>query len=293
MPSPFSPPVTDPAVLRNLPQFEPDYTLGEEYYDPDKNVLRLHSSERDREIREVLAVSMRPRIIPSAEFGNPAAMDGFIDAAIRAIATYESRRKRESLFDRSKAKATLDKAIESIFNARDALLRVADSHELLNFLREIFVLDRVRHRPTEQPRSKTGAKAAFKRAGQLLEIFATFSPDRLADHLLELESVLSLASERVKLRSDSRRNEIAQEFCDAMAHAWLQGSGEIPTFSKANPKSRTISPFARLLETINQSILVKAVRDPLDFNTYGVKAIARIKTAYPDLATVRKKPGRS
>jgi hypothetical protein len=293
MPSLFSPPATDPAILRNLPQFEPDYTLGEEYFDPNKNVLRLHSSERDREIRQLLALSMRPYIIPSVEFGNPPAMDSFIDVAIRSIATYESRRKREAIFDRAIAKATLDKAIESIFDTRDALLKVSESQELLNFLREIFMHDTAPSRLATTPLTKKEVNSYFKMTGQLYEKYATFSPDRLADHLLELETLLSLASERVKLQPDSRRNKIAQEFCDAMAHAWLIGTGEIPTFSKYNPRSRSTSPFAQLLDIINQRILIEPVRDPSGFKTYGAKAVGRIKAAYPELAIVRQKPGRS
>ena len=292
MPSPFRPPTTDPAVLRNPPQFEPDYSLGEEYYDPHRKVLRLHSPERDNEARQLLALSMRQRIIPSAEFGNPPGMDGFIDVAIRAIATYESRRTREAIFNRSTAKASLDNAIRCILVTRDALLNVAASQQLLNFLREIFVMSGA-HRSTGDPRTTKAEKVALRQAAHLLDHFATFSPDRLADHLLELEAVLSLAAERMKPQADSRKNEIAQEFCDGIAHAWLLGTGEIPTLAKFNPNSRSSSPFAHLLETINQNILVETVRDPFDFKTYGVKAIARIKNAYPELAAFRKKRGRS
>lgn len=290
MPRLFSRPGTDPAVLRDLPQFEPDYALGEEYYDPERNVLRLQSFERDTEVRNVLAASIRQRIIPSAELGNSPAMDVFVDAAIRSIATYESRRRREPIFNRVTAKATLDKAAESMLDTRQALLEVAASHELTSFLREIFVGSH--RREISEPHTRSEMNAFFREGEQLLDSFEMLSPERLADQLLRLEAVLAMASEKMKLQPDSRKNEIAQEFCDGMAHAWFQGTGEIPTFAKSNPKSRSASPFAQLLKVVNKQVLVEAVRDPFDFETYGVKAVARIKGAYPELKPVRKKRGR-
>jgi len=109
--------------------------------------------------------------------------------------------------------------------------------------------------------------------------YSQFAPDQIAWRLSQLETVVSLADERVTFGpGDAQRDQIAQDFTDQLASAWHSATGRNPTYSRSTPRP---SPFARLLETINQRLLNKRHQSPNNFSGYGAQATKRLPSAKP------------
>jgi hypothetical protein len=118
----------------------------------------------------------------------------------------------------------------------------------------------------------------LRRKAELARSYSDFAPDQIAWRISHLETVVSLADERVSFGpGDAQRDQIAQDFTDQLASAWHSATGRKPTYSRPTPRLKNRSPFARLLETINQTLLKERHRSPNDFFEYGAKAIKRLR----------------
>jgi len=213
---------------------------------------------------------------------------------VRAVATFESRKGRAR--DRKAAKTSFGKAIVKISAASLALEGIATNREFSQFLEDIYraVVPREnrRSKPSKKLSSRQAFDAAVLRSQQELENYREIAPDTLANHLTRLQSVLEVAAERVDFQpGEFQRDEYAQELCDDLAFAWISGTGELPTFSQSNPRSRSKSTFAELLSLVNGSILDPRFRNKTDFRSYGDKARDTMQERYPEL-DVRGQPSR-
>src|SRR5262249_20878507 len=117
-----------------------------------------------------------------------------------------------------------------------------------------------------------------RRKADLGRSYSDFAPDQIARRLSQLETIVNLATERVALSpGEAKRDQIAQDFTDQLASAWLSATGRWPTYSRPTPRLKNPSLFARLLETINQRLLKKRHRSPNNFSEYGAKARNRLR----------------
>jgi hypothetical protein len=122
---------------------------------------------------------------------------------------------------------------------------------------------------------------ARQRTAALDKSYSQFAPDRIAWCLSRLETVLSLAAERVTFGpGDVQRDRIAQDFTDQLASAWHSATERLPTYSKTTQRLKHRSPFTRLLETINQELLRERHRSPNSFLEYGVKSVKRLRQLF-------------
>jgi hypothetical protein len=277
----ISSPPTPKEQLEKLPQFEPDYC------EPLK-----FSPERQIQTKRLLENFIRDHIRSVEWDGKLTGTDRFIENAILAIARFEHRRGAQPNFDRMAAKKTLKRTIGKILHTRHALQRIANDRELSKFIEGIFVTD-IRASHVQENKSTQSIGAALHRSGKVLEAYRLLEPRAMANHLMSLEPLLSMALERVELQSgDFQRDDVAQDFCDDLALAWISGTGRLPTFSKSNPRSRNGSPFAQLLSLVNVSIIEPVWRHGTDFRNYGFNASNKMRKLFPDLAVSREPPRR-
>jgi hypothetical protein len=279
-------PRTPKKRLSELPQFEPDYSYHHIEFEDGERII--FTPERGAEIKTALAQFIRPHARSVNWDGKLTGIDRFVENAMRAIATFEYRRSKTRRFDRQLAKATLRTTVGKIIDASRALEEIASNPELAYFLQELFVALMAEDRPTD-PSQKLSARAlrsAIRRSSQQLELYKQeFSPHMMAAQLMRLEPILSLAAEKVELQpGDFQRDEIAQELCNDLARAWISGTGQLPTFSKPNPRLRSKSAFAELLSLVNNSILDAPYRHENNFRTYGDKARDLMRKGFRDLA---------
>jgi hypothetical protein len=131
----------------------------------------------------------------------------------------------------------------------------------------------------EQPQpSSRQVKQELRRRARLGRSYSDFAPDQIAWRISQLETVVSLADERVSFgHGDAQRDQIAQEFTDLLASAWHSATERKPTYSRPTPRLKNPSPFARLLETINQDLLKKRHRSANNFREYGIKSVKRLR----------------
>src|SRR5262249_24395056 len=121
-------------------------------------------------------------------------------------------------------------------------------------------------------------KQELRRRARLGRSYSDFAPDQIAWRLSQLERVVSLADKLVSFGpGDSQRHQITQDFTDLLASAWHSATERKPTYSRATPRLKNPSTFARLLETINQKLLKECHRSPNNFFEYGAKAIKRLR----------------
>jgi len=121
-------------------------------------------------------------------------------------------------------------------------------------------------------------KQELRRKADLGRNYSDFAPEQIAWRLSQLETVVSLAAERISFGpGDAQRDEIAQDFTDQLASAWHSATERKPTYSRPTARLKKLSPFARLLETINQKLLKERHRSPNNFFEYGAKAIKRLR----------------
>jgi hypothetical protein len=147
-----------------------------------------------------------------------------------------------------------------------------------------------------EPSSRKQVKQEFQRSAALARIYSDFAPDQIALCLSHLETVLSLAAERVTFGpGDAQRDQIAQDFTDQLASAWRRATKTLPTCSRLTPHLKNPSPFALLLKTINQELLQDRHRSKNDFLEYGIKSVRGLRQflALRALADVTLSKGRN
>jgi hypothetical protein len=121
-------------------------------------------------------------------------------------------------------------------------------------------------------------KQELQRRADLGRNYSDFAPDQIARRLSQLEAVVSLAAERVTFGpGDAQRDQIAQDFTDQLASAWYSATETLPTCSKPTPRLKNPSPFAHLLQTINQGLLKERHRSANNFHEYGIKSVKRLR----------------
>jgi hypothetical protein len=268
------------AYLARLPQFELRPIPFADLQEYDLHVQREQGIDvpREQRIDDVLSKFMAPYIRDATK------LEPFLNDAKRAIAGYVGARETE--YDRRKAWKLLLKTLSDLETTKRKLQEIAQWPELSNYLKRL-------HRdappapqphrdapPAEQPQpsSQKQVKQELRRKADLGRSYSDFAPDRIAWRLSQLETVVSLAAERVTFGpGDAQRDQIAQDFTDQLASAWHSATAMLPTFSKPAPRSKNPSPFAHLLQTINQDLLKKRHRSPNNFREYGIKSVKRLQ----------------
>jgi hypothetical protein len=260
-------------MATRLRQFEPHPTL---FADFEEECARGDPQEvgpqktREKQIDDVLSKFMAPPYIRDATKLQP-----FLKDAKRAIAAYEGA--RETKYDRPDAKRLLTETLTSLETARRKLQEIAWWPELSKYLKDVY-RDAI---PTERPEpssSREQVEQARQRTAALDRSYSQFAPNQIVWCLSHLETVLSLAAEQVTFGpGDAQRDRIAQDFADQLASAWHSATERLPTYSRPTPRLKNCSPFARLLETINQEVLEKRHRSPNNFLEYGIKSVKRFR----------------
>jgi hypothetical protein len=198
----------------------------------------------------------------------------FLNDTKRAIAEYVGARQTE--YDRRKAKKLLSATSIALETTKRKLQEIAQWPELSNYLKRLHRDASLTEQP--QPSSRKQVKQELQRRAELGRSYSDFAPDQIAWRLSQLEPVVSLAAERVTFGpGDAQRDQIAQDFTDQLASAWLQATETLPTCSRRTLRLKNRSPFARLLETINQKLLKDRHRSTNDFLEYGVKSVKRVR----------------
>ena len=209
-----------------------------------------------------------------------------------AIARFEHRRGNEVNFDRGIAKEALKRAVGMVLDTRRALEQIARNRELSKFLEKVFVTD-IRGNDAQKMKPGRSITSAFRRSSGVLEAYRKIAPQALADHLMSLEPILTIAVERVEFQpGDFQRDDIAQDLCDDLALAWISGTAKLPTFSKPHPRLRNKSGFAELLSLVNNSIIEPQFKHKADFRNYGVNSRNKMRKKFPDLTVSREPPRR-
>ena len=285
------PPPTSKERLDKLPQFEPGYSITYHEVDFQKGGRLLFPPEREQQIRLALSGFIDAHVKSVEWQGKPTSGDRFIKNAMRAIATFEQRRAAQPNFDRRAVKETLKRTVDRILDTCQQLEHIATNRQLSQFLKSIFVstADR-KNTARERLADKQALSAELKQSEKLFKLYREISPRALSAQLMKLEPILTLAAERVELQAgDFQRDEIAQEFCNELAYAWISGTGKIPTVSELNSKSRETSAFLRLLDLVNDNI-DQIFRHRTAFRNYGANARDKMRQEYPELAPKVRKP---
>jgi hypothetical protein len=278
--------------LARLPQFEPHPTPFADLQEYDVQVQRERGIDvqdpygvevqRKREqgidvqkigdqgeqrIDDVISKFMAPYIRDATK------LQPFLKDAKCAIAGYVGARETE--YDRRKAKELLSAASIDLETTERKLQEIARWPELTNYLKRLHRASTLAEQP--EPSSRKQVKQKLRRRADLDRSYSDFAPDQMRLRLSRLETVVSLAAERVTFGpGDAQRDKIAQDFADQLASAWHSATERVPTFSRPTPRLKNTSPFARLLETINQKLLKERHRSPNNFFEYGAKAIKRL-----------------
>jgi hypothetical protein len=278
-------PKTSQDYLARLPQFEPRPTpFGRHGILPLPlgDLIGKNQEPRENRIDDVLSKFMAPYIRDATK------LQPFLNDAKRAIGGYVGARETE--YDRRKAKTLLTETLTDLVTARRKLQDIAGWPELSNYLKRVYRdapvwPENKNAAPTERPEPSSArkqAEQACQRTAALDRSYSDFAPDQIAWRLDHLETVVSLAAEKVPFGpGDAQRDQIAQDFTDQLASAWHSATERLPTCSRSTPRLKKPSPFAGLLETINQRLLNKRHQSPNNFFEYGAKAIKRLPSAKP------------
>jgi hypothetical protein len=283
-----APPKTDASLLEVLPQFGPATGLDIRYADINPR--------RRQKIRKLLTGCIEPYV----RTDEPNALGRFLRETEHNVAIYiDQRNAQQPAFDREKAKKYLRKAANTVHAAQKDLQAIAGWPELSSFLERLSVR-RARAwqnaaRGRDEPgRSEGGPSNSLlheikliEKAKKERELLQAVQPRHLADVLFQLEPLLIIAIERVAFQSDE--DDAARNFTDAMASAWFDATGRLPTCAKKSIRSRGSSPFVELLTVINQKIFKPKMRSPNNFFQYGVKSVSRMK----ELVRVSRRSHRS
>jgi hypothetical protein len=265
-------PKTPEGYLARLRQFEPRPSPFGDLQEYDFQVQReqgIDVQEQGKQrIDDVLSKFMAPYIRDATK------LKPFLIDAKRAIAAYVGARETE--YDRRKAKELLSATSIDLETTKRKLQEIAQWPELSNYLKRLHRDASLTEQP--QPSSRKQVKQELQRRAELGRSYSDFAPDQIAWRLSQLEPVVSLAAERVTFGpGDAQRDQIAQDFADQLASAWHSATERVPTCSRPTPRLKNPSPFARLLETINQRLLKERHRSPNNFFEYGAKAIKRLR----------------
>jgi hypothetical protein len=277
-------PKTTGDYLARLPQFEPRPIP---FADFQEECPRGEPQEvgpqntREKRIDDVVSKFMAPYIRDATK------VKPFLNDAKRAIAGYVGAREIE--YDRRKAKKLLSAASIALETTKRKLQEIDQWPELSSYLKRLHRdAPRLKQPYTrggfeEQPQasSQKQVKQELRRRADLDRSYSDFAPDQIAWRLSQLERVVNLADERVTFGPDAQRDQIAQDFTDQLASAWCRATKTSPTCSRPTPRLKNPSPFARLLETINQKLLKDRHRSENDFLEYGVKSVKRLPSAKP------------
>jgi hypothetical protein len=280
-------PKTPADYLARLPQFEPRPIPFADY---DVQVQREQGiidvqMQREQRIDDVLSKFMAPYIRDATK------LEPFLNDAKRAIRGYVGERETE--YDRRKAKKLLSATSIALETTKRKLQEINQWPELSDFLKRLYQefarwpelseLLKPLHRDATlaerpQPLSRKQVKQELRRRADLDRSYSDIAPDRIRWRLSQLEAVVSLAAERVTFGpGDAQRDQIAQDFTDQLASAWHRATETWPTCSKPTRRLKNPSPFARLVKTINQELLMKRHRSPNNFFEYGAKAVKRLR----------------
>ena len=258
--------------LARLPQFEPRPIPFAGLQEYDVEVQREQGidvqEQGKRRIDDVLSKFMAPYIRDATK------LKPLLNDAKRAIAAYVGARETE--YDRRKAKELLSATSIALETTKRKLQEIARWSELSNYLMRLHRDATLAEQP--QPSSPEQVEQELRRRADLGRSYSDFAPDQIAWRISQLETVVSLADERVSFGpGDAQRDQIAQDFTDQLASAWHSATEMLPTCSRPTPRLKNPSPFARLLETINQTLLKERHRSPNNFFEYGAKAIKRLR----------------
>jgi len=234
---------------------------------------------REKQIDDVLSKFMAPYISDATK------LQPFLNDAKCAIAAYVGARETE--YDRRRAKKLLSSI--PLEKTKRKLQEIAQWPELSNYLKRLHrdaIGDGARSTTTlaeqPQPSSRKQVEQELQRKADLDTSYSQFAPDQIAWCLSQLETVVSLAAERVTFGpGDAQRDQIAQDFTNQLASAWHSATGRNPTCSRPTQRLKNPSPFARLLETINQRLLSELRQSKNNFFEYGVKARKSLPSAKP------------
>jgi len=276
-------PKTTADDLARLPQFEPRPTPFADLQEYDVQVQREQGidvqEQGEQLIDDVLSKFMAPYIHDATK------LKPFLKDAKRAIAGYVGARETE--YDRRKAKRLLSDTSIALETTKRKLQEIDQWPELSSYLKRLhrdaprIIWREGREAGLEeqpQPSSLQQVEQELQRRADLGRNYSDFAPDQIAWRLSQLETVVSLADERVTFGpGDAQRNQIAQDFTDQLASAWHSATERNPTSSRPTPRLKKPSPFARLLETINQRLLKERHRSPNNFFEFGVKSVKRLR----------------
>jgi hypothetical protein len=248
--------------LARLPQFEPRPIPFADLQEYD---VQVQGKQR---IDDVLSKFMAPYIRDATK------LEPFLKDAKRAIAGYVGARETE--YNRRKAKKLLSATSIALEKTKPKLQEIARWPELSNYLKRLHRDATLAEQP--QPSSLKQVEEELQRRAHLGRSYSDFAPEQIAWRLSQLEIVVSLADERASFGpGDAQRDQIAQDFTDQLASAWHFATESLPTCSRPTPRLKNPSPFARLLETINQKLLKDHHRSANDFLEYGVKSVKRVR----------------
>jgi hypothetical protein len=273
-------PVTERAYLDRLPQFQADESSEFVEFDPATGELHYLPVPIEAQIESLLSEFMGPYVREASFLGKPTNLRRFFANVKRAIAVYMYQRDAEPSFDRQGARIVLTGASDAALEAVMALEKIEEWWELSTFVWKIF------HDESRRGAARAGAqkKSARQRMAQVArqykeidEAYSKFAPFQLIQLLRRLESVLSLAAERVKLDSSAQRDETARLFTEGLAVAWACATGALPKATRPGTRTRNVSPFLRLLSIINCDVLDERYRSNNDFREYGISAAQRAK----------------
>src|SRR5215510_942753 len=225
-------PKTPQDCLARLPQFEPHPTpfadlqeydvqvqreQGIDVQDPyDVEVQRKREQgigvqkiddQGEQRIDDVLSKFMAPYIRDATK------REPFLKDAKRAIAGYVGARETE--YNRRKAKKLLSATSIALETTKQKLQEIARWPKLSNYLKRLHRDATLAEQP--QPSSQEQVEQELRRRADLGRSYSDFAPDQIAWRLSQLETVLSLAAERVTFGpGDAQRDQIAQDFIDQL-----------------------------------------------------------------------------
>jgi hypothetical protein len=268
-------PMAKKDVTSSRPQTPEDYLARLRQFEPRPSPFRDLQEERgelqqtlDQRIDDVLSDFMAPYIQDASK------LKPFLKDAKRAIAAYVGARETE--YDRWKATKLLSATSTAFETTKRKLQEIAQWPELSNYLRRLHRDATLVEQP--QPSSPKQMEQELRRRADLDRSYSDFAPDQIALRLSQLETVVSLAAERVKFGpGDAQRDRIARDFADQLASAWHTATERVPTYSRRTRRLKNLSPFARLLETINQELLEERHQSPNNFFEHGAKAIKHLQ----------------
>ena len=156
------------------------------------------------------------------------------------------------------------------------LQEIAQWPELSKYLKRLYRDATLVEQP--EPSSLKQVKQELRKNAGLGSSYSDFAPDQIARRLSQLETVVSLAAERVTFRpGDAQRDQIAQDFTDQLASAWHSATEMLPTYSRPTQRLKCLAVRSFVGDVINQELLEERHRSPNNFFEYGAKAIKRLQ----------------